>query len=223
MALIEWVAIYAELFTYASFLSGLKLCYDIFKRKSCDNFSAVPFLAGFVSTSLWLKYGFISGISEIRTVNLIGLTFTTFYITFFFYFSREKVKILIQLFYILVTVVTSLLFIDNNDDALNLCGALASLSSILSCAAPLVTIKDVFKTKSTFTLPFPMILSSFNVSLSWLLYGYLKEDEFIVFTNSVAAFVSACSLSLFCIYPSTSRHYVRLENVSPGRSEKKRS
>lgn len=58
------------------------------------------------------------------------------------------------------------------------------------------------ETKSTEGLPFPMIFSGTLVSISWLLYGIIIENGFVIFQNVVVFLLSVVQLSLFVIYPS---------------------
>lgn len=211
MELIYYVSIIAQLLTYASFLSGAQVCRVIYKQKSCAKFSPVPFLAGLNCSALWLRYGFIANEWEIILVNIIGLIFSIIYLTFFLYYSKQKSRIVKQLISSAICLSIFLWSIDNSIDPLMIGGSLASFSSLVACASPLATVQDVLKTKCVASMPFPIIASSFVVSLSWLTFGYLKEDNFIIFSNVVALSISGAQLSLFLIYPSTMPY----EKLSP--------
>lgn len=50
---------------------------------------------------------------------------------------------------------------------------------VLFFASPLTVLAQVIRTKNTESLPFPIIVSSFFVSLQWFVYGMLIEDSFI--------------------------------------------
>ena len=202
MELVYYVSIIAQFLTYASFLSGAKVCHIIHRQKSCAKFSPMPFLAGLNCTVLWMRYGFIANEWEIIAVNVVGITCQLVYIAFFVAYSVHRSRLIKQL--ISLTAILLFLFwcIESCLDPLFLAGSLASLSSLIACASPLATIQDVLKTKCVASLPFPIIASSFVVSLSWLTFGYLKEDEFIMFSNVVALAISGAQLFLFAIYPS---------------------
>lgn len=200
---VYYVSIVAQFLTYASFLSGAKVCHIIYKQKSCAKLSPMPFLAGLNCTALWLRYGFVANEWEIIAVNVIGVTCQIIYLTFFVVYSKQKTRLVKQLLILAFFILTLFWFIQISADQLFLAGSLASLSSLIACASPLATIQDVFKTKCVASLPFPIIASSFVVSLSWLTFGYLKEDNFIVFSNAVAVAISGAQLILFVVYPST--------------------
>lgn len=202
MELIYYVSIIAQLLTYASFASGAKVCHLIYRQKSCAKLSPAPFLAGLNCTALWLRYGFIADEWEIIAVNAVGLVCQLFYLAFFVVYSREKPRLLKQLLILVIFLSILLWLINNAVDPLFLGGCLASLASLLACASPLATVQDVLRTKCVASLPFPIISSSFVVSLSWLIFGILKGDNFIIFSNSVACSISGAQLALFVIYPS---------------------
>ena len=200
---IYYASIAAQLLTYASFLSGAKVCHLIHKQKSCANFSPAPFLAGLNCTVLWLRYGFISNEWEIITVNLVGVICQCCYLAFYVAYSNEKARLMKQMLGLLLFLLILLYSIDQSVDPLFLGGSLASLASLFACASPLVSIKEVLRTKCVDSMPLPIISSTFVVSFSWLIFGYLKEDNFIVLSNLVAVSICGAQLALFVIYPST--------------------
>lgn len=202
METIYYVSILAQFLTYASFLSGAKVCHVIYQQKSCAKLSPMPFLAGLNCTALWLRYGIIADEWEIIAVNVVGITCQLVYLSFFVVYSRQKSRLLKQLITLVAILATIFWLIENCVDPLFLAGSVASLSSLLACASPLANIQEVLTTKCVSTMPFPIIASSFVVSLSWLIFGYLKEDNFIIFSNVVAMSISGAQLALFVIYPS---------------------
>ncbi|XP_035216516.1 sugar transporter SWEET1-like isoform X2 [Stegodyphus dumicola] len=63
---------------------------------------------------------------------------------------------------------------------------------------------QVLKTKSTESLPFPIILASFIVTTLWFFYGFLKHDTFLQIPNAIGTMLSGFQLSLFAILPEKS-------------------
>lgn len=57
--------------------------------------------------------------------------------------------------------------------------------TVVFFAAPLTKLIHVIKVKSSESLPFPLILTSFFVTLQWFIYGNLIGDKFLqVITKS---------------------------------------
>lgn len=199
---VYYVGIIAQFLSYASFLSGAKVCHIIYQQKSCAKLSPMPFLTGINCMALWLRYGFLADEYEMIAVNFVGLTCQFIYLGFFVTYSKQKPRLFKQLLILLLFISSLFWVIEQTDDRIFLGGSLASIASLIACASPLATIQDVLKTKCVSSMPFPIIISTFIVTLSWLLFGILKEDNFIVFSNLVAVIISGSQLSLFLIYPS---------------------
>jgi hypothetical protein len=68
-------------------------------------------------------------------------------------------------------------------DQLELIGYFGCVATILLMGAPLATLGNVFKEKSTASLPFNPSLMSFFNSLSWALYGLIVADDVMVRTQ----------------------------------------
>ncbi|PAV63535.1 hypothetical protein WR25_07692 [Diploscapter pachys] len=86
-------------------------------------------------------------------------------------------------------------------------GTVCILLNIATIGAPLFQIGEVFRTKSSESLPLPLCLASFAVSVQWLAYGIIVEDFVIQMPNYIATFLSIVQLSLFVIYPANgARH-----------------
>lgn len=73
----------------------------------------------------------------------------------------------------------------------------------------MVGIKDVIRTQSTESLPFPLIFMGFLVSFAWLVYGIILNSVFVILQNLIAVLLSGFQLSFFLIYPSKSQVKVK--------------
>ena len=114
-------------------------------------------------------------------------------------------------------------------------GLICTLVSICSCASPLVALVSVFfngtfsrrfiwpvwtvhlqshvlRTKSTETLPFPLILAIFVVCFQWWIYGILINDFYMQVTNLIGTLIGLFQLSLFLVYPSTTKTGILLND-----------
>lgn len=74
--------------------------------------------------------------------------------------------------------------------------------TVLFFAAPLTMLFHVVRVKNSESLPFPLIASSFFVSLQWFVYGLLIDDTFVQVPNFLGCLLSGTQLALFVIYPS---------------------
>lgn len=95
--------------------------------------------------------------------------------------------------------------------ATNVIGLIGICFSLFFFASPLANLKHVIRVKSSESLPFSMILSSFIVTLLWFIYGELISDPFIQIPNFIGCLLLVIQLLLFIIYPSKTSS---LTNVS---------
>ncbi|KAG7177954.1 Sugar transporter SWEET1-like 2 [Homarus americanus] len=84
----------------------------------------------------------------------------------------------------------------------NRVGMMCCVGSIIFCASPLISLKDVFNTQSTEMLPFPLIFATFIMAGLWWLYGIIIENSFVQYPNLIGFALSGFQLLLFIVYPS---------------------
>ncbi|XP_076328172.1 sugar transporter SWEET1-like isoform X2 [Tachypleus tridentatus] len=199
----------ATVCTVASFCSGMFVCQNIWKKRSTVDISPFPFLTGVLCGVLWLRYGLFIRDSAVIVVNVIGLTFQTIYVLWYYIFTLNRqtlhkqllgvAVILLGLFYYLVYITKG------KDEATFASGLMASGASLAFCAAPLSSMAEVLKTQSVKMLPFPIILTTFVMTSLWFLYGFMLNDKFIQVPNLIGAMLAGFQLFLFIIYPSKTR------------------
>lgn len=201
------LAITASISTILQFLAGTIVCHKIVQKKSTGDISGLPFVCGFLSTSLWLRYGFLIEEPSLILVNTIGATLHFSYAVVFYMYSIKKSTILRQFFSSLIALLLIIAYSSyesNKDYGIKYVGFLCCCTTILFFAAPLTSLLHVIKVKSAESLPFPIIFMAFIVSTQWFVYGILLYDKFIQIPNFLGCVLSAFQLSLFCIYPTTS-------------------
>lgn len=87
-------------------------------------------------------------------------------------------------------------------DVSNTIGLLCCVASIIFCMSPLASLREVYRSKSTEILPFPLILSMFFVGGLWCLYGVIIDNTFIIYPNFLGFIIAGLQLLLFLIYPN---------------------
>lgn len=83
---------------------------------------------------------------------------------------------------ILLVLICAIIYSQYEDDlelAKRHMGITCCIVTILFFGAPLASLMHVIKVKSSESLPFPIILSTFIVSLQWFLYGIIINDKFV--------------------------------------------
>uniref|UniRef100_A0A1I7WUU7 Sugar transporter SWEET1 n=1 Tax=Heterorhabditis bacteriophora TaxID=37862 RepID=A0A1I7WUU7_HETBA len=107
-----------------------------------------------------------------------------------------------------VCIITIMLYLINFGDLSNQgmepLGYICILLNIINIGAPLFQVGEVIRSKSSESLPLPLCIACFFVSMQWLLYGIIIDDFIIQAPNYVATALSIVQLSLFIIYPRNS-------------------
>lgn len=182
----------------SSFLRAI--CRKIWRRKSTLEVEPAPFLAGLSCTFLWFRYAYLIGDSTMAPVNAIGVLIFSCYILFYFFMSKHR-GIIARKILLTIAITTAIVVIcSSSQNDIFYSGLFACASSLVFCASPLASIHTVLKTKSTDSLPFPMILCTFIVSSLWLMYGYLIENNFLIIPNALGSLISGSQLCLFAVY-----------------------
>jgi len=205
MTLTEFVGTTATVSTIAQFLTGLFTVRRVWRMSSPGDLSPVPFVAATLGCSLWCLYGIILEDDTIIYTNAVGICLNAFYVGVFLTYSSHKVRLSRQIFFAVIVLASVFLYLKNlTNQSLtgkNELGLVCTVVSLASCASPLVALKHVIRTKSTDSLPFPLILSIFLVCFQWWMYGMLIEDLYMQITNLLGTVISFAQLSLFLIYP----------------------
>ncbi|KFM58300.1 Sugar transporter SWEET1, partial [Stegodyphus mimosarum] len=200
----------ATVCTIAVFLAGIEICRKIWKKKSTSDISALPFLCGLVSCSLWLRYGLLVNDSALIVVNTTGGILQILYIMWYARFTVSK-----GIFYKQLALSLSVIgflyclttFSFEGELSQQISGIAACSAGVIFMASPLATVAHVLRTKTVETLPFAMILSTFAMATLWLCYGILINDKFVQVPNFLGALLSLSQLCLFAVFPNKKPYY----------------
>jgi len=86
---VSWLALSSSIFLY---LSGGSTCLFIIRKQSVGHIPLFPYIATCVSSTIWLKYGFIQNNGTIKVVNSIGSLLQVVYICVYYMYCHEKVR-----------------------------------------------------------------------------------------------------------------------------------
>lgn len=194
----------ASITTIGQFFSGVFICKDIIKSGSTHNVSVMPFLGGTAMGILMFQYSSILNDPAMTRVNIFGLILNICYLLCYYIYSHEKSVILTQMMYatVFIGIMLGYSFWESPSLIEFRYGMIITILLMLLIASPLFSLSEIIRTKSTATLPFPLIVSGTLVTFQWLLYGIIIKNEFIQFQNVVGLILSVVQLSLFAIYPN---------------------
>lgn len=208
----ETVTLFGYLCTLGSVcfqLVGIQVISGVVRKGGTGDMSPFTFITYFVACSMWLKYGLMQELPVVIGVNLLGAVLNFIYILFFYRYTIKKVQ-----FYRCLTagsalLLAPLLYIKYYQTDLQLAsdhlGKYCVLMSVVGYGAPLVSLSDVIKTKTTECLSFPLIFANLIIAVLWTTYGRLIADIYVAAPNLLGAGLSLMQLSLFVIYPATTK------------------
>uniref|UniRef100_A0A7N0TGD7 Bidirectional sugar transporter SWEET n=1 Tax=Kalanchoe fedtschenkoi TaxID=63787 RepID=A0A7N0TGD7_KALFE len=201
------VGLLGNLVSVLVFTSPIGTFRGIVKKKSIQDYKAIPYITTLLSTSLWTFYGLIKpGGLLIYTINGAGALLQMIYVTLFLvYAPRDKRISMMKLVAILnvgafgVVVAVALSALHGNL-RLTVVGVLCAALTIGMYAAPLSVMRTVVKTESVEYMPFFLSLCLFINAAVWTAYAFLVKDFFVGVPNVIGFFLGSAQLILYAVY-----------------------
>ncbi|KAK0070504.1 sugar transporter SWEET1 [Biomphalaria pfeifferi] len=200
----SWVDILSIAATVTSFIVqfiGIKICFEIISKGNTGDISSIPFIAFFISTAIWLKYGLMTELTNVILTSALGTLLQLIYIYVYYLYCTKKFQFYVFLIIGMMLIVIPLAYVDFYESEFgrakrNLgvyCGGL----TILCYASPLATLSEVLKQKSTHSVSFPLCFVNFVSASLWTLYGAIIKDRVLVISNVFGIFLGFIQFYLF--------------------------
>ncbi|KAI3713475.1 hypothetical protein L1987_72053 [Smallanthus sonchifolius] len=203
------------------FLSTVPTFYKIWKRKSVERFSPVPYLVTFVNCGLWVFYGLPLVHPHsllVTTTNWAGMVIESVYLFLFIFYSDHKKRIrvllvlLVEIIFLGVLVVLVLTLTHTTKLRSAIVGGISVGGNIMMYASPLSVMKMVITTKSVEYMPFLLSLFCFANGVCWFAYAFIRFDPFVAIPNGLGALFGMAQLILYAtFYKSTQEIIARRE------------
>jgi len=213
MGLEEWKEVVGNLATVCTivqFLVGAQVCLGFYRAKSTGESSIMTFLVGVVMTFVWMNYGRMVGDSTLQTVNTTGLILQGIYVFCFYSLTSNKLQAGKKIFLTVLVLFLVGMYIITQEDLASAqlsMGWVGASMSVAYCSAPLASIQEVCRSRSTRSLPFYLILATSIVTGLWTTYGHIIGDSFVWVPNCLGFLASLFQLSLFLYYPTSHTEY----------------
>ncbi|CAL0303717.1 unnamed protein product [Lupinus luteus] len=206
------VGIAGNIFAFGLFLSPIPTFRRIIRNGSTEMFSGLPYIYSLINCLICLWYGtpLISPDNLlITTVNSIGAAFQLLYIILFLMYAESAKKVrmlglLLAVFGIFAIILVGSLQVGDSNTRRMFVGFLSCASLISMFASPLFVINLVIRTKSVEFMPFYLSLSTFLMSASFFLYGFLSDDAFVYVPNGIGSLLGLIQLVLYFNYNRSS-------------------
>ena len=182
------------------FVTCVQMDLNVFLCNLNANFQ----IMGALNSLCWLEYGLLIKDTAVALVSLAGGILMSIYTICFYMYSVRRSAVRKQVlgafaFYVMLWLYLSYAN-TNKEYGTHLCGIVCCGMSILFYGSPLVNLVHVIRTKSTSTLPFPMIVGNFFVTGLWCLYGVIIKDNFLKVPYCLGWVLAIVQLSLFVIF-----------------------
>jgi len=192
----------AFLTTVGLFLCGIPICRQVWKRGDTNEISGAPFLMGVLGGCCWYTYGLLKGDQTVMSVTLVQTILYSTYTIFYFFMSKKKLWITIQI--IVLSIICACLILSVQffgQKVHHPLGVVCLILNVSDFAAPLAGLKVVIRRRATSTLPMPLCIANFMVSTEWFIYGLLVKDLYLILPNGIGSFLAFCQLILFVVLP----------------------
>ncbi|KAK1438559.1 hypothetical protein QVD17_04368 [Tagetes erecta] len=206
------------------FLSTMPTFYRIWKKKSVERFSPLPYLVTFVNCGLWVFYGLPLVRPHsllVSTTNGAGFVIEFVYLLIFIFYSDHKKRIkvlmalLVEIIFLGVLIVLILTLVHTTKLRSTIVGGISIVGNIMMYASPLSVMKMVITTKSVEYMPFLLSLFCFANGLCWFAFALIRFDPFVAIPNGIGALCGLAQLILYAtFYKSTQEIMARREEKS---------
>eukprot|EP01032_Pedospumella_encystans_P021987 gene21987-24928_t len=184
-------------FSIALQLSNAQTAARIYSAKSVGSLSPVPFACLFANSLIWLYYGLLKEDFVVYGPNITGAVIGVGCICAYEAMSPTFNRSVYGALVLVCLFVTGLAFCEKAEEI----GLVGCLGTILLMGAPLATLSNVIKERSTASIPFNQSLMSFFNSLSWAMYGALVANDIMIWAPSaIGVALASLQLSLFLVY-----------------------
>ncbi|CAL9224120.1 unnamed protein product [Arabidopsis halleri] len=206
------IGVIGNVISFGLFAAPAKTFWRIFKKKSVEEFSYVPYVATVMNCMLWVFYGLPVVHKDsylVSTINGVGLVIELFYVGVYLMYCGNKQNYRKKiLFYLLgevvsvaIIVLITLFVIKNDFIKQTFVGVICDIFNIAMYASPSLAIITVVKTKSVEYMPFLLSLVCFVNAGIWTSYSLIfKIDYYVLASNGIGTLLALSQLIVYFMY-----------------------
>ncbi|KAI8318978.1 hypothetical protein GQ54DRAFT_266117, partial [Martensiomyces pterosporus] len=150
----------------------------------------------------WLKYGLIKDDHTVTLVNGIGAVVALYIIACFWRYSPSRGLVETRFLITALCAVGLISYVDHSRDpvAVDAFSLVCCLMTLMFMGSPLSQIGNVVKMRDASVLLPSVAALAFANNVLWSAYGYMRQDPFMLFPNSIGAILCAVQLALIAFY-----------------------
>ncbi|KAK3156683.1 hypothetical protein QOZ80_2AG0110480 [Eleusine coracana subsp. coracana] len=200
------------------FLSPVPTFWRIWKKRSVEQYSPIPYVATLLNCMLWVVYGLPvvhPNSMLVITINGTGTAIELAYITLFLLYSagptRRKVLLLLAGEVAFVGVVAALVIAlaHTHERRSMIVGVLCVIFGTGMYAAPLSIMKLVIQTKSVEYMPLFLSLAALFNGVCWTAYALIRFDPYITIPNGLGTLLAVAQLVLYAVYYKSTQRIIQ--------------
>ncbi|KAK8967885.1 Bidirectional sugar transporter SWEET4 [Platanthera guangdongensis] len=190
------VGIAGNVISLGMFLSPMPTFIRIYKKKSVEEFSIVPYVATLMNCMLWMLYGLPVVHPKsflVLTINAAGSSIELSYVILYLIFSSGPKRLkalslfLAELVFVATIAVVVITCFHTHERRSLFVGILCVIFCVMMYLAPLTVMRLVIQTKSVEYMPLFLSVASFFNGLCWTIYAQIRFDLFITVSKYILA------------------------------------
>ncbi|CAM6084114.1 unnamed protein product [Calypogeia fissa] len=189
-------------------LAPMPTFWRIYREKSTQGFSGLPYVFSLFSALLWVLYGLpmvTKNALMLITINVASGSIQIFYLTVFVIYAAKKarihvIRVLAGCFAFLATAAVLTLTVVPQPKRAETVGCICVVIGAMTYASPLSVARMVILTRSVEFLPILLCVFFFINSCIWTLYGTFTMDIFVLIPNGLGVVCGVAQIALYVIY-----------------------
>ncbi|CAN6218300.1 unnamed protein product [Urochloa humidicola] len=199
--------ILGNIVSFLVFLAPVPTFLRVYRKKSTEGFSCVPYVVALFSCALWIFYALVkTNSSPLLTINAFGCAVESVYIILYLAYAPRAARIRALASFLLLDVaafslvagVTLLLVAEPH--RVKVLGTVCLAFSMAVFVAPMSVIFVVVRTKSAEFMPFSLSFFLTLSAVAWFFYGLFTHDLYVTLPNVGGFFFGCVQMMLYCCY-----------------------
>ncbi|KAL6601781.1 hypothetical protein ACP70R_006097 [Stipagrostis hirtigluma subsp. patula] len=199
--------ILGNIVSFLVFLAPTPTFLRVYRKKSTEGFSSVPYVVALFSCALWIFYALVkTNSSPLLTINAFGCVVEAAYIILYLIYAPPAARLRTLAAFLLlnvaafslIVVVTVVLVAEPH--RVKVLGSICLAFSMAVFVAPMSVILVVIRTKSAEFMPFSLSFFLTLSAVAWFFYGLLTKDLYVALPNVGGFFFSSVQMVLYFCY-----------------------
>uniref|UniRef100_A0A1B6C523 Sugar transporter SWEET1 n=1 Tax=Clastoptera arizonana TaxID=38151 RepID=A0A1B6C523_9HEMI len=199
------IGVAAGLAAFCLNLAPAFVCKTIIKKKSTKDIPVGSFIECIARNVMCVQQGLIISAWPMVLSNVIGIVLNSSYIYIYLTYTTNKVYVM-KILSFWAAVLSIFIAYGQLEDKALVEWRFGLLFTSFNCSIVLYhfyRLKVVLETKSTKSLPFPILVVAACVTFLWFLYGMALNKPLLMLPTGISFLMCSTSLILFAIYPSS--------------------